>query len=205
MATTYKFQITMPQVSTLPRDIISHTFHMQHLAPSLTDLDNIAQDAALLFQKHYGGDAAGMKVTCKVYDMGAGPHVPKSEKTVGTLPWQAGCPREVALCLSFAKRANLPRERGRLYMSVGAYLGGSAISTITERPNAFAINKVLELYSKSNESLPDLGAANWTFGVYSPTNDAFYKTETAWVDNEWDTVRSRGVRATTRVSSTREG
>lgn len=207
MPQTYKFQITMPQVSTLPRDVISHTFHMQHSVGGLlsTDLDSVCQASAELFQKHYGGLAGGHKVTCKVYEMGAAPQIPKSEKTVGTLSWPANCPREIALCLSFAKRANVPRERGRLFMSVGAYLGSPLVSVTTERPNATLLSRVAGLYHTANESLPDLGGIDWKFGVWSPTNSAFYQTSQAWVDDEWDTVRSRGVRPTTRVNSVREG
>jgi hypothetical protein len=36
------------------------------------------------------------------------------------------------------------------------------------------------------------------WGVFSRTDSAFYQAETAYVDDEWDVIRSRGGQATTR-------
>jgi len=207
VSTTYKFQVVMPQGSALPADQITNTFHMNHVLGGLTatDLEGMCGDICTLFQKQYKDEPNG-KVTTKAYSLGAASHAPPlAQVTKGTNPWGNACPREVALCLSFAKRRSVPRERGRLYLAPGAPMGAAALFTYGARPNNALMTWALELYSKPNQSLPDLGGPDWKFGVYSPTNSAFYQTTEAWVDDEWDTIRSRGLKPSTRVSSVRDG
>jgi hypothetical protein len=125
----------------------------------------------------------------RVYDM-ADP-LPRPIKATGA--WQvtsagAGLPnvREVALCLSYYSERNLPRFRGRLY--VGPFV------ILTERPNATALDSVMALAV----AIAAVGGANVDWQLYSPTRNAYSKITNVWADDEWDTVRSRGLRATTR-------
>jgi hypothetical protein len=208
VATTYRFQVSMPQVDALPRNLVTNTFHMSNVGTGgllATDLEAMCDAICDLWQKQYKG-SPGNKVTTKAYSLSAASHAPPlAQATRGTSNWGAACPREVALCLSFAKRRSVPRERGRLYLSPGMVVGGQALFTYGAAPPGSMLDWALELYGKANQSLPDLGGIDWKFGVFSPTNSAFYQTTEAWVDNEWDTVRSRGPGATTRVSSVRDG
>jgi hypothetical protein len=63
----------------------------------------------------------------------------------------------------------------------------------------------LGFYATSNASFPDLGGPDWKFGTWSRVKQTFKQSQVAWVDDEWDTQRSRGLRATTRQQSIREG
>jgi len=111
-------------------------------------------------------------------------------------------PREVAVCLSFAAApasgASNARRRGRIYfgplnttatVSSGAYV----------RPNTAFMNELLDQYvilaATANN---DFGAAH---EVWSGVDSVGRHVTRAWVDNEWDTQRRRGVKATTRVSA----
>jgi hypothetical protein len=96
--------------------------------------------------------------------------------------------REVALCLSYYSERNLPRFRGRIY--VGPWQQGS----IMERPNASARGGLTALAT----ALAGIGGPDVDWGLWSPTRAAFSKITAGWVDDEWDTVRSRGMRSTLR-------
>jgi hypothetical protein len=107
-------------------------------------------------------------------------------------------PREVALCLSFRGAENVPRQRGRIFCG--------PVNAQTERP-ADAIRTIcLSLAT----GLANIGGTNVDWCVFSrasvgPTGglaDAFHPVKQAWVDDEWDTQRSRGLRATTRSTLT---
>lgn len=204
MATVYKFQVSMPVTDLLPRNRISNTFHMEHVTGGLfdTDLEDIAQDVAAMYQARYGH--ADKEVQVKVYDTDAAPNFPRADVVVNPGAfWSAGHPREVALCLSFSgsHRGN-PRERGRLYLA--PYLQ-TTITIDFERPNAALQDWALKFYSEPNGSFPDLGGVDWKFGVWSPTSQKFTQSQQAWVNDEWDTQRRRGLRETSRVSASREG
>jgi len=107
-------------------------------------------------------------------------------------------PREVALCLSYYAEQNVPRRRGRLY------IGPFTDAAMEIRPPAGnAIGAVASLAP----ALAAVGGADVDWCLYSPTNDVATAGATKlrtitnwWVDNEWDTVRSRGRRATSRIS-----
>lgn len=118
------------------------------------------------------------------------PSYPLHEITNGTGfgSWTVG-PREVALCLSYYSTWNRPRYRGRLYLPA-QWVGG----TIGPRPTAGQITKALEFRNVLTTGLPP--GHNWC--VYSPTNSDGYGVTDCWVDDEWDTVRSRGLRGQTR-------
>jgi len=63
----------------------------------------------------------------------------------------------------------------------------------------------LSWYTLPNESFPDIGGVDWKFGVWSKTYKHFTQTTQAWVNDEWDIQRRRGLRETTRVQAIREG
>jgi hypothetical protein len=48
------------------------------------------------------------------------------------------------------------------------------------------------------DALGALGGVDVDWSVHSPTAGTTEKVEHYWCDDEWDTVRSRGLRATTR-------
>lgn len=200
----YKFLVTLPVDTGLPRDQYANVFHMDHVGGVAvdTDLDAIADDVCDLYQSKYASTSS--EVRCRVYALGPSPQYPKANRVKGTVgaPWTASGPREVALCLSYAANRSNPSERGRMYLSPGLR---SSIASMGLRPTAGQMAWALGWYATSNDSFPDLGGIDWKFGVWSPSQSKFTQTTQAWVDDEWDTVRSRGTRPTSRQTSVRDG
>jgi hypothetical protein len=136
-----------------------------------------------------GGIPAGYGVEVTCYDMADA----KPRPIKATAPWMfsnnaAGesVPREVALCLSYYSERNIPRFRGRLFIGPWSYA--------VERPVLGQRQNLTQLAT----ALGAVGGANVDWQLYSPTRNAFSKITNGWVDDEWDTVRSRGLRATLR-------
>jgi hypothetical protein len=204
MAQTYKFLVSMPVSTGLARDRICNTLHLEHVTGGVvnTDLEGMCQDICELWQTRYGNMTH--EVQCKAYDVDAVPNYPRADVIVNTGSiWPNNHPREVALCLSYhGGQPGNRRERGRIYLMPGLQ---TTITVDFERPNDPLLQWALDWYAVSNASLPDLGGVDWKFGVWSVANQSFKQSQVAWVDDEWDTQRRRGLRATKRVTSTREG
>lgn len=206
MATTYKFTVSMPVTDVMPRNRVSNTFHMSHVTGGLLDADlqTITDDIVELWKVRYG--ISTYEISAKAYDTDAVPNYPRAVSTINAgAPWLCAHPREVALVLSYAgnNRGN-KSERGRIYLmpAIAAAAGGGVDQ---ERPNSGVQNWALDFYRVPNASLPDLGGVDWKFGVYSKTYKTFTQTKQAWVNDEWDTQRRRGLRENTRVSVARDG
>jgi hypothetical protein len=199
----YKFQISMPVSDTLVRNRFVNTIHMEHVnVQQGTDLEAICSDLVAMYSSQY--ENATHEVKAVAYDTDAVPNYPRAEAIVNEgSAWQHPGPREQAICLSFCGgNGPRPRERGRIYLA--PYLR-SLNSPSMERPNQTILDWALSFYTESNNSFPDIGGIDWKFGVWSPTEQKFHQAQRAWVDDEWDTLRSRGLRANTRVEATREG
>jgi hypothetical protein len=148
-----------------------------------TDVRNVFKGRALL--------PGGYGCETKVYDMAdpePRPVKASSPFAISTTLGVGSLPREVALCLSYYSERNLPRFRGRMY--VGPWPIG-----LGERPSQGARDTLAALAT----SLAGIGGIDVDWGLWSPTRDAFSKITAGWVDDEWDTVRSRGMKATLRT------
>ncbi len=99
-------------------------------------------------------------------------------------------PREVALCLSYFSERNIPRFRGRLYIGPWDFA--------EPRPLPQALTACLALAT----GLANVGGPDVDWGLWSPTRVAFSKITAGWCDNEWDTIRSRGRKPTSRTTFT---
>lgn len=204
MAQVYKFQISQPVMDTLPRNRITNTVHFQHVTGGLDDaaLTTICQDIAAMWNTRYG--AAAHEIQVKAYDVDAVPNYPRATVTINAgSVWTTNSPPEIALCLSFAgtNRGN-KRERGRIYLmpQISSTAGGA-----TFRPSTASMNWALDFYKVPNASLPDIGGIDWKFGIWSKVGQSFTQAQQAWVNDDWDHVRKRSTRETTRVTATREG
>lgn len=204
MAQTYAFQVSMPVTDTMPRNRITNTLHFEHVIGGVVDdaLNTMCQDIAAMWQTRYG--IANKEVMVKAYDTDAVPNYPRATVVVNPGQfWTCVHPHEVALCLSYAgANKGIRNERGRIYLMPSIAAGGMAVA---ERPDNAVMAWALAFYSTANSSLPDLGGIDWKFGVWSKTYKKFTQAQQAWCDDEWDTQRKRGLRPTTRVTSTREG
>lgn len=188
-----RLQVITRRAADLAIDHVVNTVYVDdfNLQSGSTDYQRLADDARDVFKARSGLPYA-YGCEAKAYDMAdAEPRPVKA-----TAVWQQGAadfngssgPREVALCLSFYAARNLPRYRGRLYL--GPWISGVCL----ERPNSAVISSARAV----GTGIAALGGVSVDWQLYSPTRLAFSKVTNVWVDDEWDTVRSRGLKATSR-------
>lgn len=204
MAQAYQFVISMPVSDMLPRNRISNSVHFQHVSGGLldTDLEAMCDDLVAMYQARY--HVTTKEIQCKAYDVDAKPNYPRAETIVNAGQfWQQSVPRELALCLSFSgpRRGNR-HERGRIYLNPAIEAAAIAPGL---RPGASVMTWALDFYTVPNESFPDIGGIDWKFGVWSRKYQTFRQTTQAWVNDEWDIQRRRGLRESTRQSVARDG
>jgi len=146
--------------------------------------------------------------TIKLYNMAD----PKPRAPILTRDWDASghagsssknLPDEVALCLSYhaAGASGIPiaRRRGRVYIgpfSDNALRTGEGVSS--ESAPAVALMECIVDAATQLRSVAD--GANWTWSVFSPTNEGAAEIVGWHVDNAWDTQRRRGNRPTSRIT-----
>ena len=111
-------QVNVAADTTAPRDRIVNTFYLNIEGDPLpNDYDAIAEDACELFALEWYGNTR--EITTKVYLVGPPPQYPVGEFTRNTgLAAASTGPREVAVVLSYYGERNLPRTRGRMYLSL---------------------------------------------------------------------------------------
>lgn len=187
---TYKLQLVTASDSLLARDSIVNTFHLDDHGIG-SDPENLIVSAVELWQTFYGETR---QIRGLVYDTGAAPNYPKAEHVVNEgVAGEANFPREVALCLSYYGERNLPRTRGRIYLcaAIARNFGADHV-----RPTPGDMAYVMMLA----QGIADLGGADVDWITWSSIDGAHEKVQHAWCDNEWDTMRSRGLRSTTRTA-----
>lgn len=112
----------------------------------------------------------------------------------------APLPPEVCLCLSFqgVKVSGIPQARRRGRVFIGPIAVGSVGTD--GRPDAGCVtnlNLAGDALLASSEA-----ATDWRWQIYSRVDDGFIDVENGWVDNEFDTQRSRGRVYTNRSTFT---
>lgn len=187
-------QISWLYDTAFPRDAMTINPHFENTAVGISreDWNGFAGDLAIAL----AGFANSTVLTkVKIYDaQSAPPNLPIAERQAGpNANVASSMPREVALCLSYYSDVNRPKYRGRLYVP-GTTLGSSA----GLRPSAAQITKCLSL----GDMLKNAGGTDVDWGVWSRADNDFRPVSNFWVDDEWDTVRSRGLRSTTRQLGT---
>lgn len=184
------FRITMqfPQDGALARDIVTINPHFSG--------DNAAAllDALSTNLIAWPGTATATH-TLKAYDADhAKPNYPIAIKEhIDTTPGNDR-PREIALCLSYFVTFNRPSYRGRLYLPSRWITGVPG-----QRPSAGQITEALSFGSTVlSKNLPT--GHRWI--VWSAKlKQNMGPVGNIWVDDEWDTVRSRGLRPTARQTA----
>lgn len=104
----------------------------------------------------------------------------------------------MALCLSF-QADRVPgqpqaRKRGRIYLG---FLRES-LNDGTGRPTSAAITTILDAYEALYDAIDSITDAG-TLAVWSGVDGAAWPVTTAWIDNAFDTQRSRGVVPTSKT------
>jgi hypothetical protein len=179
--------------SALPRDRLVITPHFRDQGVT-TDPDNLCQDMA---DGLNALDLVTTEIRVTAYDAES----PAPSYPVGTGVANEGVvatsslPREVALCFSFYSERNIPRQRGRVFWPMpvmGAFDLGLRPPEVTRQ---YVGEGLATLFS-------DLGGVDVDWVVWSRVDDEARPVSNWWVDDEWDTIRSRGLRATTRTTGT---
>jgi hypothetical protein len=144
----------------------------------------------------------------RVYDLGDPEPREPTLVAPNTQPSGLGAafPFEVAACLSFYSLRNLPRRRGRIYLGplTGA-AADNAPATGEPIPGEDFINDVLDGWEAMNANVKSSGGDGAAAPVvFSPTSLAAQELSVhpishTWMDNAFDTQRSRGGHPTARV------
>jgi hypothetical protein len=192
---TYTIQVATAADSVLARDAIVNTFHVDDKG-AFSDPDGLAEDTVGIWQQLYG---AARQIEARVYDTGTAPNFPLGQfiANAGQAP-ASTFPREVALCLSYYGERNLPRTRGRMYVCAAI---ASNLVPNKVRPSLGDMNALLD----HADRISGLGGADVDWITFSSVDGSNEPVQTAWVDDEWDTMRSRGLRATTRTIRSQSG
>lgn len=180
-----RVQLQFPYDSTLPRDVFSINPHYESSNP-------VGLLAGLKTNLQNWTPTAGHPVILKAYDaLKAPPSYPLAiDQVAGTTP-NSGVPRELALCLSYFGGVNRPTFRGRLFLPATWFGVAPAV-----RPTGAQQDLAGEFAGIIGKNLPN--GMWWT--VYSRKNRSAAQVTDWWVDDEWDTVRSRGLKPTSRVT-----
>lgn len=189
-------QVSLYNADSPVRDNVTNTFYLNVGFDPGVGGDGLAEDITELWDTLTYLNGFN-RIEARLYDMADAkprPIVARHTRTVAGNDNLTG-PREVALCLSFYAGQNTPRRRGRMFM--GPWSAGE----MKQRP-VVQIQQGLVAFA---QGISGLGGVNVDWCVYSPTTGESNKVTNVWVDNEWDTQRSRGLRGDTRVAATTSG
>lgn len=210
--------VVIPYRTKLPRDVAVNTFHFQTIG-SWDEGDTTTTANALidLYQQTIGGNTVSAFLSSCV-DRTAGASIkfynlddPKPRHPFDTKPmgiaaaaWTGSLPLEVALCGSY-QAGPMPgqaqaRRRGRIFF--GPFNPGALASpdatTGFPLPSPALIGRISAGLQQLSSVLNPLASVTWS--VHSRVANGWYGVENGWVDNDFDTQRRRGPRATARTT-----
>jgi hypothetical protein len=108
-------------------------------------------------------------------------------------------PREVALCLSYYSTMNRPRYRGRLYIPFPWLAKHLGTSSPAARPTGAQQTGIQDFVTSV---LYPVRTAGFAWIVWSQASHVARQVTNYYIDDEWDTIRSRGMRPTGRLAGT---
>lgn len=196
MPTLYRAQVSYGMATDQPQDWMTNTLHFRHKATIPADTVALANDLAQIYMDQ-AWLAGFNNVRVKWYDLeDAMPRAPRADVLKTKAGSLAAGTHEVALCLSYFADRNSPRRRGRVYF------GPFQASDLQPRPSDTLRNNVLQMGTR----FAGLGGADVDWVVFSPTSSAggglvANPVTDTWVDDAWDTQRSRGRAPTKRVTA----
>jgi hypothetical protein len=193
MAQTYRAQVTVWHDSLAPADgcTINPAFHVTSVWPA--GPSGLADDLASAVYAKFGGSTNRVRV--RMYELPlVKPIVPVAEVFKGSTSPASSCNREVALCLSYYSGSNTKRHRGRLYIPAHWL----AISSLPSRPTSQNQTDALGWRT----IFTGLGGVDVDWVLWSERDQAHRPVTDCYVDNEWDVVRSRGLKPTLRSTAT---
>jgi hypothetical protein len=189
--------------SNLPRDRVVITPHFRVTAlDEPTDAQSLVDDLADGLKAWHA--ARGLReLDVRAYDVenpgtrdAPVPPLATALRDSGQAPSDGG-PRELAICLSYYNtHPGLKRQRGRLYLPWIVVKGSQ--STDTPRVPNTPQQTVADLVP----IFTGLGGVNVDWVIWSRADQVARPVTNWWVDNEWDVIRKRGLRATGRLTGT---
>lgn len=213
----YRAQVSIPQDTGLAEDSCVNTWHFKGLTnvrTATTDGNNIVSRLTAFYQAIDGvifPPEIGANATIKVYNLSdLAPRVPIVTGSIALTPTAgASMPKECALALSYqaVPTSGIPqaRRRGRIFL--GPLTDGVRLNT---GGGVYIDNVTLAAVGAAATTLQtNTTSDDCPWSVYSPTNATFegdiaaaYPATEGWLDNAFDTIRSRGTRATSRTTWT---
>ena len=128
------------------------------------------------------------------------PRVPlRTTNMTAFTPSTAALPHEVALCMSYKaitqSGENVRRRRGRIYL--GPWSTPASVITTGGKPSNIA-NGVMQTIQSAGLALLNASeaSADWSWALFSPSDNDAFIVKGGWCDDAWDTMRSRGERRT---------
>lgn len=194
-------QVTLRTTSNIPEDFVQNQFCWEG-PPSEAETVRDLLDAfyTAISTTIFPSTIAQNGHIVKTYALpGTAPNYPYYESTFDLAGAQSGdpLPSEVALCLSFqgARVAGEPqaRKRGRIF------LGPLRTSMNTSgRPTSASVGAILDAAEDLYDGIAAITTgAGWE--VWSPANGTSEPIVEAWVDDAFDTQRSRGLAVTSKT------
>lgn len=181
----FRAQISFQYDTAFPRDAISINPHYN--GDNAQALADVLKTNLLAVPKI--GATTPFKV--RVYDAEkAPPSYPLGQAENVASPKLTSSPREVALCLSYYATWNRPGFRGRVFIP-SFWISGS----LGLRPTNAQQLEVVAMKNIFKSGLP----SGTIWEVWSPTLKQGSGISHVWCDDEWDTMRSRGMKSTSRI------
>lgn len=197
-------QVTIRTADNIPENFVTNQFATTDNISTPSDAD-LWRDAVNTFYDDVSGALFPSTIAqnghiVKMYAAGGPtPNYPYYESTfdLSSAPSGGTLPSEVALCLSFqgVRTAGNPqaRRRGRIYLGpldTGVNSSG--------RPSTTDITTILDAAEAFYDDVALITTAG-VWAVWSPTDGQAVPLTEAWVDDAFDTQRSRGLGRTTRT------
>lgn len=206
--TAVNVRTIFPATSGIPEDTVTNSWHFDvrvdilspDFIPKMVEINVALRDYYTSFSPFGSSLLSPDKCRIEGYVLSdPEPRQPRYDAPFGNFTWGVNAaPTEVSLCMSYqaARQSGVPqaRRRGRVYMPPMALnaLGADG------RPDV----NVIDIINTAADTLLDASeaAADWDWIQYSPTDLQMSDIDNGWVDDEFDTQRRRGRKATTRVT-----
>lgn len=217
-------QIALDRKGGLPENVVTNTMHFEDDSGFGTDGGIETNAPGLLsrletfYKSPFMQYSSAMNGTGRIklynWDTPSPGRIPVVERAFTHPVGTTTMPSEVALTLSFRAApesgANPRRRRGRVYL--GPFATGIMQAGVTPedaRPNTTVIQEMIA----GARVMATGGPGAFRLAIYSPTarsfgasaDDSWVDANEIWIDNAFDTVRSRGARRTLRFRVYVEG
>jgi hypothetical protein len=217
-------QVTLQRDSGLPEDVIVNTMHFEDDSGFGTDAGITDNGAGLInrigtFYTTIGGDlSSGLTGagTVKLYNHNdVQPRIPKMQGTFAFTPGTTMLPAEVAMAISFkaapASGVNPARRRGRIFVGPLAQVA-LAVTTGEDTSDPRMSTAKMTSWLNAFRTMARGGAGTFRLAIFSQTtfaatgslDEAYTDASLLWISNDADTIRSRGARATRRLTASLE-